>query len=246
MPTSSDRQTCVSIVVPVYNERNTWREIIDRVVAVDLPGCRKQLVIVDDASSDGTRGQLERFRAESDEQLSDASGGPVDVAVIFHERNMGKGAALRTGFERAGGEIVLIQDADLEYDPRDYSKLLGPLLDGRADVVYGSRFSQGGRKGSRKNYLANRFLTWLSNRFTGLGLTDMETCYKAFRTEVLRRVELEQDRFGFEPEITARIAKLGVRVCEVPIRYEYRTAGEGKKIGFRDGLNAIWCILKYA
>ncbi len=164
---------------------------------------------------------------------------------MFHQRNQGKGAALRTGFRSADGQVVLIQDADLEYDPSDYPALLEPILGGRADVVYGSRFSEGRRGGCWRNYAANRFLTWLSNRTTGLGLTDMETCYKVFRKDVLDRIEIEQDRFGFEPEVTAKVGRLGVRVAEVPIRYESRTREQGKKIGWKDGLKAVWCILKY-
>ncbi len=225
----------LSIVIPIYNERDTWRELLRRVEAVDLGEVARQIILVDDCSADGTREQLEAFAAER-----------PDVIVRFHAANAGKGAALRTGFAAASGEFVVVQDADLEYDPRDFPALLGPLLSGEADVVYGSRFLGHGRTaGSRKNYLANRFLTALSNFTTKLKLTDMETCYKMMRREVLQRIHLEQDRFGFEPEITAKIAALGVRVAERPIRYAPRTAEEGKKIGLKDGFEAIGCILKY-
>lgn len=245
MSEQMQNRTLVTIVIPVYNERDTWRELVGRVARVDLPGCSKQIIMVDDGSTDGTRSQLRDFAPADESQLAGESACPVDLKVIFHERNRGKGAALRTGFTAACGDVVLIQDADLEYDPRDYPKLLAPIITGKADVVYGSRFSGSGRKGHWKNYLANKFLTWLSNLTTGLKLTDMETCYKGFRREVLCRIHLEQDRFGFEPEITAKVARLAVRVCEVPIRYEGRTSAEGKKIGFKDGLNAISCIFKY-
>jgi glycosyltransferase involved in cell wall biosynthesis len=225
----------LSIVIPIYNELDTWRTLLERVEAVDLGGVARQLILVDDCSRDGTREQLQRFAAER-----------PDVMVKFHDVNRGKGAALRTGFESATGDFVVVQDADLEYDPADYLKLLGPLLAGQTDVVYGSRFLvPPPNKGYLRNYMANRFLTFLSNRATGLRLTDMETCYKMFRREVLARLSLEQDRFGFEPEITAKLAALGVRVVEVPIRYIPRTSQEGKKIKFSDGLNAISCIWKY-
>jgi glycosyltransferase involved in cell wall biosynthesis len=194
-----------------------------------------EIVVVDDASTDGTR--------EIVQALSDIPG----VRTAIHERNQGKGAALRTGFRAATGDIVLVQDADLEYDPRDYPRLLQPILEGQADVVYGSRFTGGD---SRRvlyfwHYVGNRFLTLLSNAFTNLNLTDMETCYKAFRSELLRWIVIEENRFGFEPEITAKVAGLSCRVYEVGISYAGRTYAEGKKIGWRDGVRAIWCILKY-
>ena len=233
----------LSVVIPVYNELDTWRELLARVQAVSVPQVDMQIVLVEDGSRDGTRKQLEDFAASLPEATP---GRPRPVKVIFHQVNRGKGAALRTGFESADGDFVIIQDADLEYDPNDYPGLLAPLLADQADVVYGSRFlAARSRKGYLKNYLANKFLTNLSNLTTGLKLTDMETCYKVFRRDVLRRVRLEQDRFGFEPEITARIGKLGVRVVELPISYIARTHEEGKKIGWKDGLKAIWCILKY-
>ena len=241
MTQQDDAPTSLSIVIPVYNERDGWRTLLGRVEAVELSGVRRQYILVDDGSTDGTRDQLREFAGQTGR-----SDNGNEYLVLFHERNRGKGAALRTGFEAATGDFVIIQDADLEYDPQDYPALLAPLIEGRADVVYGSRFLRtGGQKGYLKNYLANRFLTGLSNLATGLKLTDMETCYKVFRLDVLQRVKFEQERFGFEPEMTARIARLGVRVHEMPISYDPRSSDEGKKIGWRDGLKAIWCILKY-
>ena len=230
----------LSVVIPVYDELNTWRDLLDRVLAVELPGWRKEIVLVEDGSKDGTREQLRRFA----DAPPDMEG--VAFRVLFHERNSGKGAALRTGFAAATGDVVIIQDADLEYDPADYPKLIEPVRRGAAEVVYGSRFKASrSRKGYWKNYLANRLLTGLSNLTTRQGLTDMETCYKCFRREAIQSVRLEQNRFGFEPEVTAKLSKLGVRIHEVPISYDARTHAEGKKIGCRDGLKAIWCILKY-
>jgi glycosyltransferase involved in cell wall biosynthesis len=231
----TDRAT-LSIVIPVYNELNTWRELLSRVDAVELADVDKEILLVDDGSTDGTREQLQAFSEES---------GP-GYKVLFHPENRGKGAALRTGFSAAEGDFVIVQDADLEYDPADYPALLEPLLAGEAEVVYGSRFMlRKGRKGRLANFLANRFLTALSNLFTRQKLTDMETCYKVFRRSVLVGVDLQQERFGFEPEITAKISRLGIRICERPISYDARHHSEGKKIGFADGLEAIWCILKY-
>ena len=247
MPPEPGSVETLSVVIPVYNERDTWRELLARVEAVDMGTIRRQLVLVDDGSSDGTREQLAELAAAAADG-SDAPAGGVRYTVVFHERNRGKGAALRTGFEAADGDVVVIQDADLEYDPTDHPRLIAPIAAGQADVVYGSRFrDRAGRKGYWKNYLANRFLTMLSNLTTGLKLTDMETCYKMFRRDVLRQVtgELEQDRFGFEPEITARLARLDIRIGEMPIHYDSRTHEEGKKIGWRDGLKAIWCTFKY-
>ncbi len=223
----------ISIVIPCYNERHTIEALIDAVLASPVAG--KEVIVVDDASSDGTREVLVS-RVE-----------PRVSKVIFHDRNRGKGAALRTGFGAATGDIVLIQDADLEYDPRDYGKLLAPILEGRADVVFGSRFTGG--DSHRVLYfwhsVVNRLLTLLSNMLTDLNLTDMEVCYKAFRREVLQQIDLQEDRFGFEPEITAKVARLGCRIYEVGISYSGRTYAEGKKIAWRDGLRAVWCILKY-
>ena len=236
----------LSVVIPVYNELDTWREMLARVEAVEMPEVGRQLILVDDGSTDGTRDQLAEFARSR--AGGDCLPGPGEVRyrVVFHERNRGKGAALRTGFAAAAGHVVVVQDADLEYDPGDHPSLIRPILRGDVDVVFGSRFrGRWGRRGYWKNYLANKLLTGLANLTTGLRLTDMETCYKMFRLDVLRRVSLEQDRFGFEPEITAKIARLDIRIGELPIRYDSRTHKEGKKIGWRDGLKAIWCILKY-
>jgi glycosyltransferase involved in cell wall biosynthesis len=222
----------LSVVMPVYNEVETIDRIVDRVRAVDLP---KEILIVDDGSSDGTR-----------EKLAELERAP-DTRVLYHDRNRGKGAALRTGFAAASGDVVLIQDADLEYDPQEYPKLLAPIADGKADVVFGSRFvgSEAKRVLYFWHYAGNRFLTLLSNMLTNLNLSDVETCYKAFRREVLEGISLREDRFGFEPEITAKVAKRGWRIYEVGISYAGRTYEEGKKIGWKDGVRAIWCILKY-
>ena len=222
----------LSIVVPVYNEQATIRQIIARLWSLDLP---KEIVIVDDGSTDGTRQQLESLM------------GIPHVRVFLQSHNQGKGAALRYGFQQAGGDVILIQDADLEYDPRDIPRLLQPILSGEADVVFGSRFLQALHRGSSPIHrLGNRMLTAASNWTTGLQLTDMETCYKVFRREVLRDLPLFQDRFGFEPEITAKIARRGFRVQEIPIRYSARNWNDGKKIGIRDGFEALWCIARYA
>ena len=221
----------LSVVIPVFNEKETLQQIVEAVRSVDID---KEIILVDDFSTDGSREILLGLAGPS-------------TRVLLHERNMGKGAALRTGFQHAAGEIVIIQDADLEYDPRQYPKLLQPIIDGKADVVYGSRFVTGDYRRVLFfwHMLGNKFLTLLSNVFTNLNLTDMETCYKVFRREVLERIVIEEDRFGFEPEITAKVAKLKVRIYEVGISYSGRTYSEGKKIGWRDGLSAIRCILKY-
>ena len=223
----------LSVVIPVYNEAATLESLVDRVLAVDVGDL--EVICVDDGSTDGTR-----------EVLRDRIA-PKGVTVLFHERNQGKGAALRTGFKAAKGDMVIVQDADLEYDPADYPKLIDPILAGRADVVFGSRFAGGEphRVLYFWHYLVNRGLTLLSNMLTNLNLTDMEVCYKVFRREVLEQIEIEEDRFGFEPEITAKVAKLGCRIYEVGISYSGRTYDEGKKIGWRDGVAALRCILKY-
>ena len=220
----------ISVVIPVYNEVSTIREIVVRVQAVDLD---KEIIIVDDGSTDGTREQLQGFTLSQE-----------NVRVFYHDRNQGKGAALRTGFEIATGDIIIIQDADLEYDPREYAVLLEPILDGRADVVYGSRFLGGPHRVLFFwHYVGNKFLTLLSNMLTNLNLTDMETCYKVFKREVLNDLKLKSNRFGFEPEFTAKIAKKGFRVYETSISYSGRTYAEGKKIGWKDGVKAIFAII---
>lgn len=222
----------VSIVIPVYNERDTIAEIVRRVQAV---GVHQEIIIVDDFSLDGTRDVLLELATEQ-----------ADVRVLLHGYNQGKGAALRTAFAEVEGDVVIIQDADLEYDPQDYPKLLAPIERGETDVVYGSRFLENAQQDpSRVHRFGNWVLTTLSNWLTGQQLTDMETCYKVFRRDVLQAIHFKQNRFGFEPEITAKLSKMGKQIVEVPIRYEYRSYEEGKKIGFKDGINAIWCILQY-
>ena len=223
----------LSIIIPCYNEKNTIRHIVDAVRA--SPYEHKEIIIVDDCSRDGTRDILR----------SDVA--PLVDQIIYHETNQGKGAALRTGIQKATGDIVIIQDADLEYDPIEYPRMVAPILEGKADVVYGSRFK--GSDAHRVLYFwhsqGNAFLTLLSNIFTNLNLTDMETCYKAFRREIIQSIQIEENRFGFEPEITAKIAKNGCRIYEVGISYYGRTYAEGKKISWKDGVWAIYCILKY-
>ena len=225
----------LSVVIPIYNEVATLEAIVDKVRAADL-GVEKELVLVDDCSRDGTRDILKKIQEQHPEWK-----------YLLHEQNRGKGAALRTGFKAATGDIVVVQDSDLEYDPRDLKIMLGPILDGHADVVYGSRFLGGGphRVVFFWHSVGNRFLTTLSNMMTDLNLTDMEVCYKMFRKQVLDSIELREDRFGFEVEITAKVARGGWRVYEVPISYYGRNYAEGKKITWKDGFRALWCIFKY-
>ena len=225
----------LSIVIPVYNEKNFISEIVERVRKVSLQDVEKEIIIVDDFSTDGTRDILQRDLE------------PLVSKVIYREKNQGKGAALRAGFQQVTGDIVIIQDSDLEYNPAEYPKLIQPILENQADVVYGSRFigSEPHRVLYFWHYVGNKFLTLLSNMFTNLNLTDMETCYKVFRTEVLDSVKIEQNRFGFEPEITAKVSKGNWRIYEVGIAYFGRNYSEGKKINWKDGLQAIWCILRY-
>jgi len=222
----------LTIVMPVYNEKDTIQEIIARVLKVET-GLPTDLVVVDDYSTDGTRDILKMV---ADPRIN----------IYYHEKNKGKGAALRTGFGKATGDIVLVQDADLEYDPREYPKLLEPILDGRADVVYGSRFLGGPHRVLFFwHYVANRMLTAFSNILSNLNLTDMETCYKVFKNDVLRRITLKSDRFGFEPEVTIKVAKLKARIYEVPISYSGRDYTEGKKIGWKDGVAAMVHMLRF-
>jgi glycosyltransferase involved in cell wall biosynthesis len=229
--------TRLSVVIPAYNERATIANLLERVAQAPLPdGVEREMIVVDDGSRDGTRDLLQ--------ELERAANPPF--RLILQPENRGKGAAVRTGFAAATGDVVLVQDADLEYDPRDYPKLLQPILDGEADVVFGSRFLGGPHRVLFYwHYLGNQFLTTLSNMLTDLNLSDMETCYKVFRRELLAKMELRSDRFGIEPELTARFAKLGARIYEVPISYRGRTYAEGKKIGWKDGFSAIWAILRY-
>lgn len=223
----------LSIIIPCYNEKSTIREVIDAVLAA--PYNDKEIIIVDDCSKDGTKEVL----------LEEIE--PLVHQILFHKVNQGKGAALRTGIQAATGDIVLIQDADLEYDPQEYPNLVEPILRNKADVVYGSRFM--GSQPHRVLYfwhsVGNMVLTILSNMFTNLNLTDMETCYKVFRREIVQGISIQENRFGFEPEITAKIAKLECRIFEVGISYYGRTYKEGKKIGWKDGFRAIYCIIKY-
>lgn len=222
----------LSIVIPVYNEVQTFENLLDRVI--EAPVANKEIIVVDDASTDGTTEMLDRISHKIDR-------------LVKHPYNQGKGAALRTGFREATGDFVIIQDADLEYDPDEYPKLLEPILKDRADVVYGSRFAGG--EAHRVVYFwhmcGNRFLTLLSNMCTNINLTDMETCYKLFRREVIQAVQIEENRFGFEPEITAKVSRMGCRIYEVGISYYGRTYEEGKKIGWKDGFRAIYSIIKY-
>jgi glycosyltransferase involved in cell wall biosynthesis len=224
----------LSVVIPVYNEVQTVAEVVRR---VRESGVACQIILVDDGSTDGTRELLDGWRGQD------------DLLIIFHDRNQGKGAALKTGFLQATGDVVIVQDADLEYDPAEYLRLIQPIVEGQADVVFGSRFTgESQRVLYFWHYLGNRFLTLLSNAFTNLNLTDMETCYKVFRREVIQQIAptLKEMRFGIEPELTAKVASLqGIRIYERPITYAGRTYAEGKKITWRDGLRALWCILRY-
>ena len=223
----------LSVVIPCYNELATIREIVAAVRNCGFP--KIEIIVVDDFSTDGTRDLLQGELRKK-----------IDVLVL-HEKNQGKGAALRSGFQAATGDLVVVQDADLEYDPRDYVKVAAPILEGKADVVYGSRFAGG--ESHRVLYywhsVGNAFLTRLSNMFTNINLTDMETCYKMFRREIIQELDLKENRFGFEPEVTAKVARLGVRIYEVGISYSGRTYQEGKKIGWKDGFRALYAILKY-
>ncbi|HVR76076.1 MAG TPA: glycosyltransferase family 2 protein [Planctomycetota bacterium] len=232
-PISSEKLV-LSVVIPVYNELDTVEAVLNRVRGVPY---RKEVIVIDDASTDGTREKLLEI---------ERAGGRIDQLVL-HEKNLGKGAALRSGFLKVTGDVVIVQDADLEYDPTEYPKLLRPIIDGKADVVYGSRFLSG--RPHRVLFfwhaVANRGLTLISNMVTNLNLTDMETCYKAFRADVVRAIRIQEDRFGFEPEITAKVARMHCRIYEVGISYDGRSYAEGKKIGWKDALWALVCVLRY-
>lgn len=224
----------LSIVIPVYNEKDLVIDLIKKVKSVDLGDIQKEIIVIDDCSTDGTTDILKNEA----EILVDK--------LLFHEVNQGKGAALRTGFKQATGNVVIVQDADFEYDPNEYPRVINPIFENKADVVYGSRFlNQREVRGYKQNVLANKLLTNLSNCMTGYKITDMETCYKAFKSEIIKSVDIKENRFGFEPEITAKIAKKKVNLIEVPISYYPRTKEEGKKINIKDGFRAIYCIAKY-
>jgi glycosyltransferase involved in cell wall biosynthesis len=245
----------LSVVIPVYNEEDFILTILKKVQEVDLENFKIEIIVVDDCSSDNTRSILRQLQEtagifevnhsdESPEQKTTINTDPIKIH--FSEENRGKGASLRQGFEQASGDVIIVQDADLEYNPEEYPKLLEPIVEGKADVVYGSRFTGGPQRVLYFwHYAGNNFLTLLSNMLTNINLSDMETCYKMFRREVLDDIELQEDGFGFEPEFTAKVAHQGYRIFEVPISYFGRTYEEGKKIGWVDGLVAIWCIFKY-
>ena len=224
----------LSIVIPIYNEAEHLEEILRQIEVVDI-GMEKELILVDDCSTDGTREILQRLQNSADNTAK----------IYYHEINRGKGATVRTGFQHITGDITLIQDADLEYDPQDYPILLEPILAGKADVVYGSRFMEGRQEGLLRSYLANRFLTFLSNLVNGTKLTDMETCYKVIKTDILKEVSLRSDRFGFEPEITAKLAKRKCNIIDVPISYRGRDYHQGKTVSWKDGVAAIIHILRF-
>jgi len=222
----------ISVIIPVYNEQDTLEEIIKKIKDVKI---EKEIIIVDDYSTDSTKEILKKY--EKDKSLK----------IVLHEKNQGKGASIRTGISHVSGDIVIIQDADLEYDPNDYPNLLAPILEGKADVVYGSRFMGGcpHRVHLFWHYLGNKFLTLVSNFFTNLNLTDMETCYKVFKTEIIKSIDLQQNRFGIEPEVTAKVSRMKCRVYETGISYYGRNYDEGKKITWKDGVQAIYCIVRY-
>ena len=220
----------LSIIVPVYNEKNNILKILERIEAVNLGKIKKEIIIVDDFSTDGTREILRKIKKHK---------------VFYHPKNLGKGAGIRTGLKYVSGELVIIQDADLEYDPNEYMKLIKPILDSKADVVYGNRFTGQDRPRNITSYLANIFLTLITNLFYSSKIRDMETCYKVFKSDIIKNIKIDSDRFNFEPEITAKVLKKGYKIYEVPISYSSRNHKEGKKITWKDGLQAIWALVKY-
>ena len=222
----------LSVIVPVFNENKTLLLLLEKVQSVKLKGLQKQIVVVDDGSADGTREILEKFKKPN-------------VEVYYHEKNRGKGAAIRTAIPHTTGDYVVVQDADLEYDPADYEKLLGPLLEGKADVVYGSRFMGTHQAFVFTHYLGNIFLSFATTLLYGTVLTDMETCYKVFKGDILRSLTLRSNRFEFEPEVTAKLLKMNYKIYEMPISYNGRGFSEGKKITWRDGITALWCLVRY-
>ena len=222
----------LSIIIPCYNEENSIEIVLNRINTIELNNIEKEIIVIDDCSQDNTREVLHNNKDKINK-------------LLLHEQNRGKGATLRTGIKEATGDYIIIQDADLEYDPNEYERLLQPLINNECKVVYGSRFKAKKYKGYLSNRLANKFLTWLSNRFTHYKLTDMETCYKVFKREVIQSLDLREDRFGFEPEVTAKLAKQKIGIKEISIEYNPRTKEEGKKINIKDGIRAIYCILKY-
>ena len=232
---TEDSYKKLSVIVPCYNEKNSIYEIISQVKNVDIP-LEKEIILVDDFSTDGTREILKKLQKNEQE-----------IKIFFNEKNMGKGYSLRNGFTHSTGDIIIIQDADLEYDPNEYAVLLKPILDNEADVVYGSRFKVDyvDKFSFLSHYLGNKLLTTISNQFTGLKLTDVETCYKMFTKEILDKIHLTEDRFGFDPEFTAQIAKINCRISEVGIKYKNRSYEEGKKITWKDGIHALKVIIKY-
>ena len=249
----------LSIVIPIYNEVASLKELLQQVANVEI-GMKKELILVDDFSTDGTRDilreiediqensdDISRYLATTEMPINENTENTdeISVKIFYHDVNKGKGATLRTGFQHITGEITLIQDADLEYDPKDYPQLLEPILNDEADVVYGSRFMEGKQTGLMRSYLANQFLTTLANIVNGTNLTDMETCYKVMRTSILREISLYSDRFGFEPEITAKLAKRKCKIVEVPISYRGRDYHEGKTVSWKDGIAAIFHILRF-
>ena len=230
---NSKKENKLSIVMPVYNEKNLIIDVLKKVREISIPNTVIELIVVDDCSTDGTRDILKK------------SGNKYADKILYHEVNQGKGAALKTGFKAISGEVAIVQDADFEYDPMEIPSVVKPIFENKCDVVYGSRFLNKEYKGYKQNQLANKVLTGLSNFMTGLKVTDMETCYKAFKADFIKNIDIKEKRFGFEPEITAKVARAKLKLMEVPISYYPRTKEEGKKINIKDGFRALYCIAKY-